>query len=76
MAKTKQGAEEPSAWLTAENLMQKYIRDSEKIPFVCKNLMAQTITNNMTALKTAVGAIELSAHRAYAHGTKPEKQDE
>ena len=64
------GPNKLSAWLQAEMLMRKYILDSVKIPAVCKNIMVQQISFEMTALRNAIGSIELAARRADAFGVE------
>ena len=59
---------EPSGWLRAEELMNKYVRDSEKMPEFCKNIMITQIRFEMSALKNAIGSIELAARRGMSVG--------
>ena len=68
-------ANRPSAYLEATQLLVKYIEDSKKLPFVCKNLAIDQIQKSMEVLKNAIGCIELSARRGDGYGISNSKEE-
>lgn len=57
----------------AQSLMIAEIKQSQKIPDVCKSLMIENVESHMQALGNALGCIELAARRAHTHGVDSHK---